>query len=518
MQTQGFLRGALGATIAGALMFGGLSLGGSASHGAVDPGLGYDPNSDMGSLSAITRLVGAQALWSQGYTGKGVGVALIDTGVTRVPGLASAGQVIDGPDLSFDSPNHALAHLDGFGHGTHMASIIVGHDALRSSLSGCSTCSGSVLSDTTKFVGIAPEATLVNLKVGASDGATDVSQVVAAIDWAVAHRDDPKLKIKVINISYGTNSLQDYHADPIAFATENAWRHGIVVVAAAGNDGESVANLADPAYDPSVVAVGAEDPNGTMKTSDDFVPTWAQHGTPDRPVDMVAPGVHVLGLRVPGSLVDVQNPSAVVGGRFFRGSGTSQATAVVTGVVALLRQRFPTATPDQIKAMIRGTAHGFGTSGDGKDNYRGTGVVDGSQGNLSNYLKTLAQVLPALGLGSLDAARGGVHLSDNGVLLTGERDIFADQWKPISWILANTLGNAWVGGNWRGVPWAGATWGSDGSWSPTTWPAADWAGQPWTAGATPVWDGSAWRGNAWRADRWSGNAWRSSSWSGSSWR
>ena len=124
--------------------------------------------------------VHAQDLWANGYTGKGIGVAVIDTGITPVPGLNNPGQVIDGPDLSFDSQTPSLAHLDGFGHGTHMAGIIAGHDPV-STTANCPTClNASRFSDTTKFEGVAPEATLINVKVGASDGATDVSQVVAA--------------------------------------------------------------------------------------------------------------------------------------------------------------------------------------------------------------------------------------------------------------------------------------------------------------------------------------------------
>ena len=139
-------------------------------------GLGYDPATDVGSLSLITRIVGAQAMWDAGYTGRGVDVAVIDTGVTPVPGLDAPGKVLDGPDLSFDSGEDAFAHLDTFGHGTHMASIIAGSDVAPDSAGdACATClSASPYSDTTKFVGVAPEARIVNVKVGATDGSARV--------------------------------------------------------------------------------------------------------------------------------------------------------------------------------------------------------------------------------------------------------------------------------------------------------------------------------------------------------
>jgi subtilisin family serine protease len=92
------------------------------------PVLGYDTETDIGSMSAISRITGAQSMWSRGFSGQGVDVALIDTGVARVAGLHHAGKVIDAADLSFDSQDSSLGHVDAFGHGTHMAGIIGGTD------------------------------------------------------------------------------------------------------------------------------------------------------------------------------------------------------------------------------------------------------------------------------------------------------------------------------------------------------------------------------------------------------
>ena len=106
----------------------------------------------------------------------------------------------------------------------------------------------------------------MNVKVGAADGATDVSQVIAGIDWVVQHRNDNGMNIKVLNLSFGTLSNQAYTVDPLAYAAEVAWTHGVMVVAAAGNDGATAHQLADPAYDPRILAVGAYDPNNSFKT------------------------------------------------------------------------------------------------------------------------------------------------------------------------------------------------------------------------------------------------------------
>ncbi|MFN2538256.1 MAG: S8 family serine peptidase, partial [Mycobacteriales bacterium] len=317
-------------------------------QGGVDSTLGYDVTEDDGSLYNIAQVTRAKDAWSKGVTGKGVDVALIDSGVSAVKGLTS-GNVLHGPDLSFESQAADLIHRDTFGHGTHMASIIAGRDAV-------STGATYARSDTHSFNGIAPDSRLVSLKVAAADGGCDVSQVIAAIDWVTQHAHSDGLNIRVLNLSYGTDSTQDLGLDPLDFAVENAWRAGIAVVVSSGNDGTTRTALATPANDPLVIAVGADDPQGTDSIDNDIVPAFAQRGTAARHVDLIAPGVHVLGLRVPGASIDQANASARVGTRFFRGSGTSQAAAVVSGLVALYLQKYPSATPDQVKAGLMSTA------------------------------------------------------------------------------------------------------------------------------------------------------------------
>ena len=148
--------------------------------------------------------------------------------------------MIDGPDLSFDAHLDGSRHLDEFGHGTHMAGIIAGRDAEWRP----PTRAG-------QFAGVAPEAQLLNMKVGAGDGGVDVSQVIAAIDWVVEHRDAGGMDVRVVYLSYGTVSLQPWQVDPLARAVENAWRAGIVVVASAGNDGLATEHLLMPALAPT---------------------------------------------------------------------------------------------------------------------------------------------------------------------------------------------------------------------------------------------------------------------------
>ena len=145
--------------------------------------------------------------------------------------------------------------------------------------------------------------------------------------------------------------------DPLAAAAEKAWKSGLVVVAAAGNDGSANDTIAIPARNPYVIAVGASDSRGTSDPSDDSVAPFSSraHG---RSADLVAPGVGVVSVRVAGSVIDAQFPAARQGTALFRGNGTSQATAVVSGGAALLLARYPKLTPDQAKAtMMRSTKY-----------------------------------------------------------------------------------------------------------------------------------------------------------------
>jgi serine protease AprX len=488
------------------------------------PSLGYDPVADLGSMSQVSRFTGAQSAWAAGLTGAGVDVALIDTGITPVPGLDAPGKVVNGPDLSFDQGDPAMRSLDAYGHGTFMASLIAGRDdTATASSAGCKTClNSSGYSDTTKFVGIAPDARLINVKVGAADGSTDVSQVIAAIDWVTQHAHDPGFNIRVINLSFGTQSTQAWTVDPLAYAASQAWDHGIVVVASAGNDGAGVdangnmLSLADPAYDPQILAVGAVDPATAS------VPTFAQHGTLQRTVDVVTPGVHILGLRVPGSYIDtLSGNTGQVGTRFQLGSGTSESAAVASGLVALLVQKYPSATPDQLKALLERSATTLLTNGltiplQGiRTVYSGDGMANVAAALSAPLLPVLGQ-LPLLGQlvatptgrGTLQASRGGVYVSDNGINLTGEFDVFGHAFNSAATATAEASATSWTGGAWNGSRWSGDTWAS-GSWSTVTWSSADWAGNQW--------NGSRWSGSAWNGSRWSGAGWATSSWAGSRW-
>jgi serine protease AprX len=468
----------------------------------------FNPGADMGSLYNVSRIVRANVAWQAGYTGKGVDIALIDSGVSPVAGLTS-GNVVNGPDLSFDSQKSTLTNLDGYGHGTHMASIIVGRDK-------ASTPAGYASAPASQFTGIAPDARLISVKAGAFDGSVDVSQVIAGITWVTQHAHDPGYNIRVISLSYGTDSIQPYQVDPLAYAVEAAWKAGIVVVVSGGNDGTPATVLADPGYDPYVLAVGADDPQGTLDYADDTVPDFTSRGTNDRHVDLVAPGAHVAGLVVPGSVIATAHSGAIVGTRYLRGSGTSQATAVVAGAAALVLQKYPTATPDQVKRQLMASARSFTST---TNIYRGNGLID-VYGSVTNPLNSGVQAIgqASSGTGSLDQARGTQYVNDGVADLRGEKDIMAAAWVPSTWAPAVAKGTSWSGGTWNSKTWAGSAW-TGKSWAASTWANATWTGADWTgkSWADSSWSGKSWASSSWSSGTWSGKSWASKSWAGAVW-
>jgi serine protease AprX len=461
----------------------------------VDPALGYDVTGDEGSLYDIAEVTHADDAWNKGWTGNGVDVALVDSGVAPVTGLTS-GNVLHGPDLSFESQDPQLTHLDTFGHGTHMASLIAGRDQ-------AGTGSAYAKADSHRFNGIAPDARLVSLKVASNNGAADVSQVIAAIDWVTEHAQDPGLNIRVLNLSYGTDATQSPAVDPLCYAVEKAWRAGIVVVVSSGNAGATRQALANPAQDPLVIAVGADDTRSTDSVGDDVVPAFVQRGVEGRRIDLLAPGLHVLGLRVPGSSIDQSNQSAVVGSRFLRGTGTSQAAAVTSGLAALYLSRYPSATPDQVKRVLTTTANQPSST---KSSLPGVGVPEINRALGTKPPVWTQPATGATGVGSLEASRGSAHVASGGVVLQGEQDIFGAAWDPAAWTSA--AGHTWTGGDWNGHTWTGSTW-SGSTWTGSTWTGSDWAGHTWT--------GHTWTGHTWTDDGWSGSSWGGSTWSGSTW-
>jgi serine protease AprX len=479
-----------------------------------------DPTKDPGSLYTVTKAIGARSLWSsldsggKAITGQGVTVAVLDSGVANVEGLNGTGKVVYGPDLSLETNSPTLQGVDTFGHGTHLSGIIGAADP-----TSVNPITGALnTSNPSSEFGVAPGAKILAVKVATTDGSTDISEVIAGLDWIAEHRNDNGMNVRVVNLSFGTDSVQSYQIDPLAAAAENAWRHGIVVVVSGGNEGQSAGRLTDPAMDPYVIAVGASASSTVGGWSNPTVAPFSSSGTAVRHVDLVAPGTSIASLRNPGSYIDTNYPSGLVAGdstgRLFRGSGSSQAAAVVSGAVALLEQQDPAITPDQVKAALVDTANPMSASavdaGAGELNVAAASKMV-ALASISKLTASLVfagstQVFPvATGTGSLDAARGGNYLvdPDTGAVLSGEVDVQGQAWNGAAWDAASVAGTAWSGGSWLGTVWTGAGWVGN-RWTSSAWTSNRWSGISWSA-------------TSWTSNRWSSNRWSSNRWSGANW-
>jgi serine protease AprX len=418
--------------------------------------------------SVYPKVVKADTAWQRGITGRGITVAVLDTGVASVPDLAGrlvpvkddlTGQVTPCKNLSGE-----LDCNDRYGHGTFIAGLVAGNGA----------SSGG------KWKGVAPEAGILSVKAAGADGSADVSNILAAIQWVVSFKD--RYNIRVLNLSLGTDSKQDWRVDPLNYAVERAWAAGMTVVVAASNQGPAAGTVAKPADDPWVITVGATDDRGTTGVSDDQLPDFSGRGPTAHGLakpDVAAPGAHVISLRAPGSTIDTTFPY-YVDGSYRRGSGTSMATGVVSGVAALVLQANPGFTPDRVKHVLKATARDAASD---DPMAVGSGLVDAAAAAFSPPAGAANQGLArSNGLGSLALSRGSVQVkTDNllgtvlgpvlGATLTAQLllwnpggytgaewvppDWYVSTWEVYRWYRVNWYGNDWPGNKWRGSTWQG---------------------------------------------------------------
>ncbi|MCW2707866.1 MAG: aprX [Frankiales bacterium] len=444
----------------------------------------------------------ATSTWAQtGNKGAGIGVAVLDTGVSDVGDLT--GRVMHGPDFSGENNNS----VDSFGHGTVMAGIIGG--------SGLANGAGHPLT------GVAPSANIIAVKAAGRNGATDVSTILTAMTWIGAFKDT--YNIRVLNLSWGVPSTQDPIIDPLNYAVEQLWAMGVTVIAAAGNSGPNAGTILKPGDDPLVVTVGAYDDKGDSNTLNDTIPAWSSQGPTAQgrmKPDLVAPGRTIVATRSPGSAIELANPQALVGSAYIKGSGTSEATAVTSGAAALLLAAHPNWTPDQVKFALTASASRIANV---PSTLQGAGRLQIKAAANTPVGLVIPQLPIAVGGGSLDASRGSAALlttscGDVTWLLTDDRGNYCGQWTDPTY-----TGNAWTGNAWTGNAWTGNAWTTVGytgnawtgnAWTGSTWSSNAWTGNAWTGNA---WTGNAWTGNAWTSTTWTGNAWTGNAWTGNAW-
>ena len=296
------------------------------------------------------QTLGVLPLWKFGVTGTGVGVAVVDTGVDgALPDFASKDHGGSRVVASAVANTDATTATDSYGHGTDVAGIIAGNGDNRSA--------GDPLYG--HYIGVAPNANLVSIKVSDETGKATVLDVIYGLQFAVEHQS--QFNIRVINLSLNSTTPQSYKTDPLDAAVEAVWMHGIVVVAAAGNQGDTPGAVQySPANDPYVITVGGVDENGSANPSGDTIASWSSLGTTQdglQKPDVYAPGAHIVSVLAPNSVFATSCSTCIVGnGQYIQTSGTSMAAPVISGLVADLLQIHPNWTPDQVKGDLTSPA------------------------------------------------------------------------------------------------------------------------------------------------------------------
>ncbi len=435
------------------------------------------PNREVnGSLDYVTSAVGAPVAWNvYGLYGDGIGVAIIDSGIHNLndfQDLTGKNKLVYNQDFAGGG---GAAADDLYGHGTHVAGIA----SSSGKGSTCPTC-------TRAFRGIAPNVKLINLRVLNQNGAGTDSLVISAIQKAIALKNT--YNIRVINLSLGRQVYESYQHDPLCQAVESAWRAGIVVVVAAGNQGRNdsmgtngYGTIAAPGNDPYVITVGAMKTNGTYSTVDDTIASYSSKG-PTGFDQIVKPDVVAPGNRV----VSDQNMAATLAknyssnrallryyqtttntgtsNQYFTLSGTSMATPVVSGAAALLLQQNPSLTPDQVKARLMKTASkAFPTSSTTTDPTTGitytdyydiftigAGYVNIAAALANNDLALGSAISPTV---SFDPSTGNVTLVDG---------------TAVTWGSSVLWGNSLVWGTNVFVNGTAVIWGSSVCWGDST--------------------------------------------------
>ena len=311
------------------------------------------------SMSVAIKSTGADQTWAgtggllglggiSGVTGAGIGVAVIDSGIT--PHAALKGKIVANVSMLADDPSTD----DKYGHGTHVAGIIAGGRTSTTSLYPS---------------GVAPGVQLINVRVLGENGSGFTSDVIAGIDWTIANRS--RYNIRIINLSLGHPVMEPAATDPLTEAVRRAVTAGIVVVAAAGNAGEDEAGvpilggITSPGNSPYAITVGAIDTRGTVSRTDDSVAPYSSRGPTkyDHAVkpDLVAPGARVVSLEAAGSYLPSTYPllhrAGVGNNAYMHLSGTSMATPIVTAAAALLLQGTPGMTTAHVKMALQSGAN-----------------------------------------------------------------------------------------------------------------------------------------------------------------
>jgi len=357
-------------------------------------------------------------------------VAVIDSGINPNGDLyTDKGINRQVADIRFNS-DYNQSPSDGYGHGTHVASII-----------------GSDGSDSSgKYIGVAPMVNIINVKVSNDNGSAMMKDVVQGLQWVLENKDT--YNIRVVNISLNSAVAESYNTSPLDAAVEILWFNSIVVVASAGNKGGGT--IYPPANDPFVITVGATDDKGSATITDDTLGSFSAYGISENgevKPDLVAPGTNIIARLVNQNMgLAGSHPANKVGTQYFRMSGTSMAAPMVSGAAALLLQDEPGLTPDQVKYRLMATAN---------KSWAGYNASKSGAGYLDIYAAVTGTTTESANTGELPSQ----------LLSTGTEPI---TWGSVGW---NTVG-------WNTVGWNTVGWNTVG-WNTVGWNTVGWNSDYW---------------------------------------
>ncbi len=377
-------------------------------------------------LNAYIGTIQADKVWNSApyLQGQGIGVAVLDSGVNPNGDLyTNMGVNRQIANVRFNS-DYNQNWTDGYGHGTHVSSIIGGDGSESNG----------------QYIGVAPMANIINVKVSNDDGSARMQDVVQGLQWILQNKG--AYNIRVVNISLNSAVAESYHTSPLDAAVEILWFNGIVVVVSAGNKGAS--SIFPPANDPFVITVGATDDQGTNNISDDKVASFSAYGTDEKGAvkpDLVAPGTNIVARIVNNTmgLAGAHPANKVANGMYFRMSGTSMAAPMVSAAAAILLKDEPGLTPDQVKYRLMATANknwsGYSSA------KAGAGCVD---------------VFGAVTGATNQSANTGTMASS--LLTTGSQPI---TWNSVGWNSVGWNSVGWNSVGWNSVGWNSVGWNSD---------------------------------------------------------
>lgn len=287
-------------------------------------------------LNVASPTLNSNFLWTEGYTGMGVTIAVIDSGIYPHPDFQN--RIIGFKDFI----NGRTVAYDDNGHGTHGAGSAAGNGSF--------------------YDGPAKDANLVGVKVLNSSGSGSISTIIAGLDWVVANKN--VYSIDILSITLGSTVTQSSTTDPMCTALRNVWNAGIVVCCSAGSGGPYPQSITCPGNEPLIITVGASDDKSTVYVTDDTVASFSPRGPTAidnwaKP-DVIAPGVNITACTNSAS-------------SYVTWSGASASTQLVAGVCAQYLEAYPSATPTTVKNEIKGSARplqGFDS------NAQGSGLVD----------------------------------------------------------------------------------------------------------------------------------------------